>query len=98
MLNRSWNSVVRNVGGLKPQIKWVLGRGGGGGHHPHLVDSKLRLREVCHYQLVSGRTSTGTQIHMCLGYSMPAESRESHHPVLLGPGLPVMGSLQIPAL
>lgn len=68
--NCIWNSVVQIMGGgLKPQGKWVLGRGENGGHHPNFVDSKLRLRELCHYQLVSDQTSLGTQVLMHLSYS-----------------------------
>lgn len=45
--NCKWDSVVRIVGALEPQGKWVLGRGRRGGHHPYFIESKIRLREVC---------------------------------------------------
>ena len=34
------------------------GKGGSGGHHPHFADSKLKLRDICHYQPVSDQTSS----------------------------------------
>lgn len=38
------------LGDLEPHGRWVPGRGGSGGHHSYFIDSKLRLREICHYQ------------------------------------------------
>ena len=45
--NCKWGSVVRIVGALEPQGKWVLGRGRRGGHPLLSIESTIRVREVC---------------------------------------------------